>query len=118
MTESPVFEWLSAALAAATPWPLLAARGTVRLALKKSGLDPATVSRAEMLFVLDRLMPGELAAKGLEDSEELCRELRRRLVAESFTVMAAVPPRPEEVFRRVLGRSLHRSMVQDLEIDP
>ena len=103
MVESPVFDWMSNALEEVTPWNALSARGTVRLALKKAGLDPRSVNKVEMIVVVDRLLERELAVRGIEDAAQVCRDLRSRLETESFGSGAHQPVRPEEVFRRVLG---------------
>jgi len=63
MSDSPVFEWVSATLERETTFDSLQARGTVRLALRKTGLDAASVDVEGMTAVLNRLMPRELALR-------------------------------------------------------
>jgi hypothetical protein len=102
--DSPVFEWTSAALERATTFNSLQARGTVRLALKKAGLDATTVNVIGMLAVVSRLMPKELASRKIENGEAICAQL---VVDLKNADIAAAPARrsdeqtPEEVFRRM-----------------
>jgi hypothetical protein len=105
MLESPVFDWMSLALEEVTPWNALSARGTVRLALKKAGLDARSVNKLEMIVVVDRLLERELQVRGIENAAQVCTDLRGRLEKESFAAAAYRPARPEEVFSRVLGGS-------------
>ena len=105
MAESAVFNWVSSALQEVTPWTALTARGTVRLALKKAGLDPALVNKTEMIVVIDRVLTPELEVRGISDAVEICQGLRQRLHATSFEAAGATPVRPENVFRRLLGNT-------------
>lgn len=86
--ESPVFEWIceellnDASLPALTPTPQarrLAMRGTVRIALQKSGLSPRTVSPLEMEAVLREVMATELRSRGIGGAADLCDRLAYRL---------------------------------------
>ncbi len=54
MAEPTPFEWLCARLAERTELTLLEARGTVRLALKSSGLNAHSVQAAQLAVVLER----------------------------------------------------------------
>ena len=102
MPESAVFDWFSQALEEATSWSSLASRGTVRLALKKAGVDPSVVNKTEMFAVIDRILVRELEVRGIQQAAEVCRGLRSRLQEESFAGLERTT-RPEAVFRRVLG---------------
>jgi len=103
MFESPVFDWMSNALEELTPWNTQSARGTVRLALKKAGLDARSVNKIEMIVVVDRLLERELAVRGIENAAKICHDLRSRLETESFSSSGHHPVRPEDVFSRMLG---------------
>jgi hypothetical protein len=104
--DSPVFEWTSAALERATTFNSIQARGTVRLALKKAGLDATTVNLIGMAAVLGKLMPKELASRKIENGEAICAQLVTDLKNANI---AAAPARgsdeqtPEEVFRRMFS---------------
>jgi hypothetical protein len=78
----------------------LEARGTIRLALKEAGLDPAAVSPREMSVVLEKILPDQLRQRGIASPESMCRELGASL--------AALPSEqggetPDLVFARLAG---------------
>jgi len=107
MADSPVFEWVSAALEHATSFDSLQARGTVRLALRKAGLDAATVDVEGMNAVLTLLMPiKELASRKISDSDAICPRLAMDLKAANLSAPAISDQQtPEVVFRSMFGGS-------------
>ena len=74
MSES-LFEFVASELEKQSGLDNLEARGTLRLALKSSGLTAREVTREQMAVVLDKIMPRELRVRGIEDPEALCEEL-------------------------------------------
>ncbi len=102
MANSVAFEWLCDQLEAATSMTRLESRGTVRLALKSAGLEPATVSRPQVKVVVERILPGELEAKGTAGGEEICEKLARQLDVAELTE-ARETDTPESVFARLGG---------------
>lgn len=100
MAAAPVFELVAQALEEITDLDRLEARGTLRLALRRTGLEPATATAMKMLVVLERVMPGELSSRGVDHAEEVCGEIARRLKHEDVD-----PGRPEttpaDMFRRI-----------------
>ena len=101
MAESSVFEWLSAALERETTLSRIEARGTVRLVLKGAGLEPANVRARQMQVVLERMLPGALKRRGLEDAEALCRELATELRNRGSEMPDADADTPYDVFERL-----------------
>lgn len=101
MAESAPFDWLCTQLEARTELSLLEARGTVRLALKASGLDAGTVRAEELAVVLERILPNELATRGVDDSADLTGELASQIRAMSFDGDTAEAP--DRVFERLGG---------------
>jgi len=99
--DSPVFEWLSHALTETTPLSTLEARGTVRLALKSAGLDPARLDARQAEVVLRQVMPRELEVRGVEGAAELCEALAGQVPHDGAA--GAEGDSPEAVFAR-LGR--------------
>ena len=100
MATSPAFDWLCEHLERATDLDRLEARGTVRLALKSAGLTAAGVTPEQMCVVIEKVLPGELVSRGIEDADQKCTQLASgvsRLDADGFG------DSPDEVFRR-LGR--------------
>jgi hypothetical protein len=47
----------------------LEARGTIRLALKSSGLTAQEVTPEQMVVIIDQVLPRELQVRGVENSE-------------------------------------------------
>jgi len=98
-----LFEFIAAKIQAQTGLDQLEARGTLRIALKEAGLDPRNVTQEQMSVMLDKTMPRELVARGVEQAESLCRSLITGL--KSFHGPASAGGEsPEDVFRRLGGR--------------
>lgn len=102
---SGIFEFACGSLERNTPLEKLEARGTVRLALKQSGLDAASVDSTQMAVMLKRVMPTELRARGVEDPEGVCNQMIREL--KDHRLQSADPAQagdsPEAIFRRLSG---------------
>jgi hypothetical protein len=79
MGDSPVFSRVGDALERLTSLKRIEARGTVRLVLKDAGLEPGTVTVAEMQVVLERLMPTALEKRKVNDAADVCAKLTREL---------------------------------------
>jgi hypothetical protein len=101
MADSAAFAAVSTQIEQRTDLDRLESRGTVRLALQKAGLDAASVTPRQMGVVLERVLPGELAGRGVADADGLCRNLA--------SIVSALPEEaagdtPDMVFQR-LGSS-------------
>jgi hypothetical protein len=107
MADSPVFEWTAGALERATTFNSLQARGTVRLALKKAGLEAETVDIEGMTAVLNRVMPRELVKRNIADGETVCAALVSALRVANITAAAPIDKSssPEDVFRRMFSNT-------------
>ena len=57
----------------------LAARGTLRLALKAAGLDPRDFTFRQLQVVFDKVMPGELEQKGIADAVDVGASVMKAL---------------------------------------
>lgn len=79
MADNAVFDFTADRLQEATALDKLAARGTVRLALKAAGLDAGAVDTRQMLVVLRSVLPAELAKRGVDDAEAVCQRLGESL---------------------------------------
>jgi hypothetical protein len=95
------FDFVAERLEAGTPLSRLEARGTLRIALREAGL-PASAGADELAVVLRRLLPGELAARGIDSGEGLCEDIARAVAQQAFDV-AEHGDNPEDVFRRLGG---------------
>ncbi len=100
MSESRAFDHVCETLEGRTPLNRLEARGTVRLALKEAGLEPSSVSARQLSVVVERIMPGELLARGIGDADAICRDLVHSLAALPSADGAETP---ESIFGRLGG---------------
>jgi hypothetical protein len=100
MAESSAFSVTCEALERGTSLDRLEARGTVRIALKQAGLDPASVTGHEMSVVLSEILEAELSTRGVDDARAVCEGIQRSLA--SLTEEGGAT-RPETVFARLGG---------------
>jgi hypothetical protein len=75
MADSEAFDKACALLEDETELSRLEARGTIRIALKQSGLSPASVVASELLVVVREILPKELVLRGIDHVEEACSKL-------------------------------------------
>ena len=100
MADAEAFDFACAEIEARTSLDRLAARGTVRIALKQAGLDPRTVTPEQIAVVAEKVLVGELVSRGVADSAALCSDLAakaRRLAGRPSAET------PDTVFRRLGG---------------
>jgi hypothetical protein len=102
MANSETFDRACALLEELTELSRLEARGTVRLALKQSGLDAASVLASELAVVVQAILPNELDARGVPDAGSICEKLHEDLSGISDSPKA---DSPESVFSRFGGES-------------
>jgi hypothetical protein len=100
MADSAVFECVCELLERASSLDRLESRGTVRLALKQSGLAARSVTALQMTVVLEKVLPEELAARGVGDTDSL--------ISQAVSALAAIEggaqhDSPESVFARLGG---------------
>jgi len=100
VSDSPIFDWVCRALEEATALSAIEARGTVRIALKKSGVTSAGVTPAQMQVVLKRVLPEELARRGCADADGVCTGLAQGLMEQHFDTVRSGES-PEDVFARL-----------------
>jgi hypothetical protein len=101
MANAPAFDWICGELERLTCLDTLEARGTLRLSLKKAGLEARSVSPQQLAVVVGRLLTGELRDRGIENADQVCEDLLTRL--KSHAVASSAEESPEEVFRRLGG---------------
>jgi hypothetical protein len=102
MSDSTSFEFACSELERATSLERLEARGTVRLALKEAGLEAHSVTPDQMAAVMTKVLPKELASRGVEDGESTCASIAAAL---SDLPDEEVADTPEAVFHRLGGGS-------------
>ncbi len=103
MSES-LFEFVASELQKRSGLENLEARGTLRLALKSSGLTAREVTPVQMTVVLSQVMPRELKMRGIENPEAVCEELSQAVKGMKAEEGESAGASPEDVFRR-LSRS-------------
>ncbi len=103
MSES-LFEFVAEELQKRCDLENLEARGTLRLALKSSGLTAREVTREQMVVVIDQVLPRELQLRGVENPEAVCGELSQTVKGFEAENGESAGASPEDVFRR-LSRS-------------
>jgi hypothetical protein len=103
VADVSVFDWTCGRLQSATSLSDLEVRGTVRLALKQSGLDPRGVTAPEMAVVLRKVMPRELEQRAVASAAAVCDEIARGLGVQFAGGAADAGSSVEAVFRRLGG---------------
>jgi hypothetical protein len=104
MGEPSLFDAVADDLHTRTGLDSIAARGTLRLALKNAGLDPKVVTPLQMHVVLERVLPHELETRGVREADSVCGAMAaavRQLEASGASSGAA----PEDIFRRMRERA-------------
>jgi hypothetical protein len=100
LADSQAFEYVCTQLEERTSLDRLAARGTVRIALKQAGLEARTVTTEQMAVVIERILPAELGSRGVEGLDALCSSLSSGVRALG---PSAVAETPDAVFQRLGG---------------
>jgi hypothetical protein len=99
-----LFEFVAAELQKRSDLENLEARGTIRLALKSSGLTASEVTREQMVVIIDQVLPRELQVRGVENPDGVCGELSQAVKGFEVEEGESAGASPEDVFRR-LSRS-------------
>jgi hypothetical protein len=81
----------------------LAARGTLRLALKEAGLDVENLTISQLRVVFEKLMPGELEARGVGDAAATCEAVVRDIESAASAADLKASNSPDEIFERLGG---------------
>jgi len=81
----------------------LAARGTLRLALKQAGLDVQTLTVPQLRAVFEKLMPKELEARGVPDAAATCKAVMKDIAGAASTADLETSNSPDDIFKRLGG---------------
>ncbi len=100
MADSEVFDFVCEQLEQCTNFDRLEARGTVRIALKKAGVEVRTVNIEQMIVVVTKLLPAQLESRGVDDCEVRCDAIVKQLAGLEI---ASTGDTPEDVFERLGG---------------
>ena len=79
----------------------LEARGTLRIALKIAGLEPKSLTGAQLQVVFQQVMPGELDSRGVSDLQDVCVAVLADLADARDAAVDASATSPDEIFRRL-----------------
>jgi hypothetical protein len=79
----------------------LAARGTLRIALKAAGLDPKNLTGAQLQVVFEKVMPGELESRGISDARDVCAAVLADVGSARGGAADAGATSPDDIFRRL-----------------
>jgi hypothetical protein len=100
MPDSSAFEFACSQLETRTSLDRLAARGTVRIALKQAGLEARSITPEQMAVVVQKILPTELGSRGIDGVEEVCQAI---LAGLPSVKSGPVSETPDAVFKRLGG---------------
>jgi hypothetical protein len=100
--DNPVFAFVCDQLETRSGLDRLAARGTVRIALKQAGLDSGSVTAHQMSVVVAKVLPGELSTRGIASAQSLCAAIAQRTAQLASRDAGETP---ETIFRRLGERA-------------
>ena len=98
-----LFDFAAQKLEQHTGFSQLEARGTLRLALKTAGLDPKSLDVGQLRVVFDKVMPGELEARGLNEAAVICRTVMEEVASSPLPAETDSASDLDGVFRRLGG---------------
>jgi hypothetical protein len=105
MADAPAFDWVCNEIERETSLERLEARGTLRLALKAAGLEARNVTPDQLKVVIEKILVGELTARGVSDAEPICARMNQAMsaVESSLSVGGTKAETPDVVFGRLGG---------------
>ena len=99
-----LFDLAAEKLEGRTDMDRLAARGTLRIALKEAGLDAQKLTIPQLRAVFEKLMPKELEARGVSDAAATCQAAMNEIANSADSIGIASSVSADDVFKR-LGES-------------
>jgi hypothetical protein len=100
MPDSSAFEFACNLLETRTSLDRLAARGTVRIALKQAGLEARSITPEQMAVVVQKILPTELGSRGIDGVEDVCQAI---LAGLANVKAGPVSETTDAVFKRLGG---------------
>jgi len=98
-----LFDFAAERLEQHTSLDRLAARGTLRLALKASGLSPSGLRIEQLRVVLEKVLPDELEKRGVDGARGVCSGVAAALANVSISEESSGSADADEIFRRLGG---------------
>ncbi len=99
--DAALFDFAAERLEYHTGLDRLAARGTLRIALKSAGLTVELVTARHLCVVFEKVMPGELDSRGVSDVTDICAAVLADLGGVGGAAADASATSPDEIFRRL-----------------
>ena len=99
--DTTIFDFAAERLKHHAGFDRLAARGTLRIALKAAGLAPNNMTGAQLKVVFEQVMPGELESRGINNVPDVCAAVLADLARASRAAAVASATSPDEIFRRL-----------------
>jgi len=90
-------------LEGSTEMDRLAARGTLRIALKAAGLNAHKLTIPQLRTVFEKLMPEELDARGVSDAVATCKATMDEIARSADAIDISSSTSPDDVFQRLGG---------------
>ena len=81
----------------------LQARGTLRLAFKLAGLEPKDVTSEQLRVLFERVLPGELETRGVNEVDSVCRAVMDDVASSPVARDEPGSASVDAVFRRLGG---------------
>jgi hypothetical protein len=98
-----LFDFAAERLEQHTSLDRLAARGTLRIALKTAGLGAKGLRAEQLQVVLEKVLPDELEKCGVEGARGVCSGVATALANVSVAEGASTSSDADEIFRRLGG---------------
>jgi hypothetical protein len=98
-----LFDLAAEKLEESTEMDRLAARGTLRIALKEAGLDAHKLTTPQLRAVFEKLMPKELEARGVANATATCNAVTDQIASAASAADLAASNSPDEIFKRLGG---------------
>ena len=100
MSDASLFDTACSLLEKGSDFDRVVARGTIRLVLKKAGLEPRSVTPQDLSVALQRLLPNELTTRGVAEADALVASITRSIELQKSD---AGTNTPEAIFARLGG---------------
>ncbi len=98
-----LFDVAAENLERATDMDRLAARGTLRIAVKEAGLDPHTLTVPQLRAIFEKLMPRQLEAQGVSNAAAASQAMMSEIAGSAEEIDIASSASPDDVFKRLGG---------------
>ncbi len=99
--DATLFDFAADRLEHHTGLDRLEARGTLRIALKAAGLQPKSMTGAQLQVVFEQVMPGVLDNRGVSDVQDVCAAVLADLASARDAAADASASSPDDIFRRL-----------------